>query len=66
MSFVNKSSREDVSTETNWLTRTTVVWKDWDVAGPEANYFISGVIIIIIIQLYIHLLYIITIYLYII
>lgn len=34
--------KEFVSAETNGLKEISVLWRDWDFAYSEANYFISG------------------------
>lgn len=39
---VNGNWKEAASAETNRLTRTLVLWRDWNVTGPEANYLILG------------------------
>lgn len=36
------SRKEAVSAELDWLSTTSALWRDWNVAGPEASYFISG------------------------
>jgi hypothetical protein len=31
-----------VSAEISWLIKVSVLWRGWNVPGPEANYFILG------------------------
>jgi hypothetical protein len=40
---VNKNSQEEsLSAETDWLIRILVLWRDWNVTGPEPNYLLLG------------------------
>lgn len=39
---MRSSGKEAVSTETDWLTRTTVLWRNWNITCPEANYLNLG------------------------
>lgn len=32
------SWKEYVSAKNDWLIRTAMMWRRWNVAGPEANY----------------------------
>lgn len=36
------SRKEAVSAEIDWPSTTSALWRDWNVVGPEASYFISG------------------------
>lgn len=37
--YVNKNLwKEAVSSETDWLIRTVVIWRGWNAVGPEPSY----------------------------
>lgn len=39
---MNKTYVKNLSVETDWLIRILVLWRDWNVTGPEPNYLLLG------------------------